>query len=174
MKTWGRVSLIVSVCLLAAGCGGDDDDTTVVDGSVTTVDGAVTMPDASTMAANNSYSLNGASTPAQQVVCNADLIAGSNSNRTSFSFIFLGTPTAGTYTVQAATAAGMRPTAAGMVTLRYGSDPAGGPKVDQMGQSGTVTVDLVGGKLHAVATGIPSKELVSMATGTIAGNLTCP
>lgn len=142
--------------------------------ATTTATGTGTTPDASPPAANNSYSLNGASVPAQQVVCNADLIAGSNSNRTSFSFIFMGAPTAGTYTVEAATAAGMRPTAAGRVTLRYGSDPAGGPKVDQMGQSGTVTVDMVGGKLRAVASGIPSKDLASAATGTIAGTLTCP
>lgn len=173
MKTWGRVSLIVSVCLLAAGCGGDDDDTTVVDGSVTTVDSSTVMPDASTSLANNTYALNGVVVSATPM-CAGNVIAGSNSNRTGINFKFMNTPTAGTYTVITPTSTGQTPTRPTEVVMRYASDPAGGPQTNHMGQSGTVVVDLVGGKLHAVGMNIPSKEFTSMAAGTIAGNITCP
>ncbi|MBX7101820.1 MAG: hypothetical protein K1X89_29160, partial [Myxococcaceae bacterium] len=123
--------------------------------------------------AGNSWSLDGTTTTGS-VQCGTDIIAGSASNRTGFQFVFKGAPGAGTYTVEPATSRAARPMADGGVVVSYGSDPAGGTKVEQVGQSGTITVDLVGGKLHAKAVAIPAKDLATSTAGTIAGDLTCP
>jgi hypothetical protein len=159
-----RLAGLVVVTLTFFACGGSTTPGT---------DAGNTAPDAST-SLPNSYSLDGTSTTAAAVRCAGDLIGGSASNRTAFQFVFKGTPTAGLYAVEPATDRASRPVADGGVVVSYGSDPQGGPKVEQIGQSGSITVDLVGGKLHAVATAIPAKDLATSAAGTIAGDLTCP
>lgn len=164
-----RVAATLSLCALAA-CG---------DGTSSTMDAAppvdaAAQPDLSMAAGGNSYSLDGVSTTPLLVQCQNDIIAGSAANRTGFQFIFKGAPMAGTYTIEPAASRAARPMAASGAVVSYGSDPQGGTKVEQVGQSGTVTVDMVGGKLHARATGIPAKELTTMAAGVIAGDLTCP
>lgn len=134
------------------------------------------------MLAGDFWSLDGvrhSSTLTQcQAAGGAYLISGSSSDRTGFTFKFLAMPpAAGTFTVEPGpgTIGTGAPASQTGVILRYASDPAGGGQnVEHYGQSGTITLTSAGGKLHAVATAIASKESTSMAAGVIAAELSCP
>lgn len=164
------LGLALLVVAPAGGCG---------DGTSSSMDAALpedaALPADQAMAAGgNFYSLDGVRVVPLLVQCQNDIIAGSAADRTGFQFIFKGPPAPGAYVVEPAATRAARPMAQNGAVVSYGSDPKGGTKVEQVGQSGTVTVELVGGKLRAWAAGIPAKELTTMAPGTIAGDLTCP
>ncbi len=173
-----RISLLLLLTCAAGpiACGSTSDPADAAVG----VDAS--QADAGMLPAGDFWSLDGVRHSSTLTRCQAAggayLISGSNSDRTGFSFKFLAMPpAAGTFTVEPGpgTIGTGAPASQTGVILRYSSDPAGGGQnVEHYGQSGTITLTSVGGKLHAVATAIASKETTSMSAGVIAAELTCP
>lgn len=118
--------------------------------------------------------LNGMKTAPTLKQCPGNIIVGSAPNKTSFQFTFKSAPQPGTYTIEPAANIGMPPATDSGVVMGYGQQIQGGADEKHIGQSGTVTVVMVGGKLQASATGIPSIEKTSQAKGVVASTLTCP
>lgn len=119
-------------------------------------------------------SLNGMTTAPTLKQCPGNIIVGSAPNKTSFQFTFKSPPQPGTYTIEPAANIGTPPGADTGVVMGYGQQIQGGADEKHIGQSGTVTVTMAGGKLQASATGVPSVEKNSQAKGTVASTLTCP
>ena len=196
MKTSGGMVLVALVCVGAASCGGSSDPS--VDGGATT-DGAVTTDAAATVDATATVDAAGIGsatwTPVPNPVCTSNppvstvcidmgaqggfqLAASAACPLNNGMTVFVaggGPPPAGTYNVKPVnTYADALNLTAGQIVPRAIFHPNGTTQEEWWGQSGTITVDLVGGKLHAKAVAIPAKDLATQTAGTIAGDLTCP
>lgn len=94
---------------------------------------------------------------------------------TAFTFTFQSPPTPGSYTIEPRIAGPTSvPSSATSVWVDYGAQVRGGSDEMHVGQSGTVTVSMAGGRLRATTSGIASVERSSMAAGTVGAQITCP
>ena len=196
MKTSGGMVLVALVCVGAASCGGSSDPS--VDGGATT-DGAVTTDAAATVDATATVDAAGigsatwtlvpnpvcTSNPAVSTVCidmgaqggfqlAASAACPLNNGRTLL-VAGGGPPPAGTYNVKPVnTYADALNLTAGQIVPRAIFHPNGTTQEEWWGQSGTITVTNVGGKVTYMGTNLVVKKFAMATTTTLSLTASCP